>query len=154
MVVDAVGLYATAMNDLGNIESIQSEQLNCRGGAPWSGGETFLRYLKGVCYVVFQIGLLLFKLYFQKIQVEYTGLTGEILFDMNGQRTDFKLDLIEKQRDNMVKTGIWYPDTGVNYTMTVEEGDAIVVKQLQNMTLRVVTVLVGYFYISPVLHVD
>ena len=32
---DAVGLYATAMNDLGNIESIRSEPLNCQGGQPW-----------------------------------------------------------------------------------------------------------------------
>ena len=87
-----------------------------------SGGETFLRYLKGV---------------------EYTGLTGEILFDDNGHRTDFKLDLIEKKRDNMMKTGTWYPESGVNYTVTVEEGEAMVVKQLQNMTLRVVTVTVS-----------
>ena len=87
-----------------------------------SGGETFLRYLKGV---------------------EYTGLTGEILFDDNGHRTDFKLDLIEKKRDNMMKTGTWYPESGVNYTVTVEEGEAMVVKQLQNMTLRVVTVQVS-----------
>ena len=72
--------------------------------------------------------------------MEYTGLTGEIVLDENGQRTDFKLDLIEKQRDNMIKTGIWTPDSGVNYTMTIEEADSIVVKQLQNMTLRVVTV--------------
>ena len=64
--------------------------------------------------------------------------------DENGQRTDFKLDLIEKQRDNMIKTGIWTPDSGVNYTMTIEEADSIVVKQLQNMTLRVVTVEVQH----------
>ena len=70
--------------------------------------------------------------------------------DENGQRTDFKLDLIEKQRDNMIKTGIWTPDSGVNYTMTIEEADSIVVKQLQNMTLRVVTVevLIDCFRIS------
>ena len=90
-----------------------------------SGGETFLRYLKGV---------------------EYTGLTGEILFDDNGHRTDFKLDLIEKKRDNMIKTGTWYPESGVNYTVTVEEGEAMVVKQLQNMTLRVVTVQVSIIF--------
>ena len=46
--MDAVALYATAMNDLGNIETIQTEQVNCRQGAPWSGGETFLKYLKNV----------------------------------------------------------------------------------------------------------
>ena len=46
--VDAVALYANAMNDLGNVESIPIEPLNCKGGAVWSGGDTFLRYLKGV----------------------------------------------------------------------------------------------------------
>ena len=43
----------------------------------------------------------------------------------------------------MVKTGIWYPDTGVNYTATVEEQDEMVQLALQNMTLRVVTVVVS-----------
>ena len=70
------------------------------------------------------------------------------MLDENGQRTDFKLDLIEKQRDNMMKTGIWTPDSGVNYTMTIEEADSIVVKQLQNMTLRVVTVEVHIDHIK------
>ena len=56
--VDAVGLYATAMNDLGNIESLNSEQLNCRGGNPWSGGERFLEYLKGVSIITLLLQLL------------------------------------------------------------------------------------------------
>ena len=43
-----MALYASAMNDLGNVESIPIEPLNCKGGAVWSGGDTFLRYLKGV----------------------------------------------------------------------------------------------------------
>ena len=42
----------------------------------------------------------------------------------------------------MVKTGIWYPDSGVNYTVSVEEQDEMVQLALQNMTLRVVTVVV------------
>ena len=46
-----MALYATAMNDLGNVESIPIEPLNCKGGAVWSGGDTFLRYLKGVSTV-------------------------------------------------------------------------------------------------------
>lgn len=121
LIVDAVALYATAMNDLGNVETIQTEQINCRQGAPWSGGETFLRYLKGV---------------------EFSGLTGEIVFDENGHRSNFKLDLIEKSRDNMAKTGTWTPEMGVNYTRTADEGDSIIVEQLQNKTLIVTTALV------------
>jgi hypothetical protein len=37
-------------------------------------------------------------------------------FDANGFRSDFKLELLEKQRDHLVKTGIWTPEVGVNYT--------------------------------------
>ena len=76
------------------------------------------------------------------MQVEFTGLTGEVRFDDHGRRDYFKLDLIEKRRVNMVKTGIWYPDSGVNYTVSVEEQDEMVQLALQNMTLRVVTVVV------------
>lgn len=75
--------------------------------------------------------------------MEYSGLTGELYLDQNGQRTNFKLDLLEKSRDNMVKTGIWHPEIGVNYTRTSEEGDAIVFEQLQNKTLRVTTAFVS-----------
>ncbi len=46
----------------------------------------------------------------------------------------------------MVKTGIWMPDVGVNYTRTGEEHDAIMVEQLQNKTLRVTTTLVNAVY--------
>ena len=48
----------------------------------------------------------------------------------------------------MVKTGIWLPDTGVNYTTTATERDAIVVEQLQNKTLRVTTAIVSSNYIQ------
>ena len=48
----------------------------------------------------------------------------------------------------MVKTGIWLPDTGVNYTTTATERDAIVVEQLQNKTLRVTTAIVSSNYVQ------
>ena len=54
LIADAVGLYAYAMNDLGNVQPLQFEALNCKGGARWSSGEKLLEYLKGVStkYVV------------------------------------------------------------------------------------------------------
>ena len=48
LIADAVGLYAYAMNDLGNVQPLQFEALNCKGGARWSGREKLLEYLKGV----------------------------------------------------------------------------------------------------------
>ena len=41
--------------------------------------------------------------YFQN--VEYEGLTGVVHFDLNGLRTDIKLDLVEKYLGSMQKTG-------------------------------------------------
>lgn len=72
-------------------------------------------------------------------RVEYLGLTGEITFDQRGFRTDFKLDLLEKQRENMIKTGVWLPDVGVNFTRTQTEIEGQVVEKLQNKTLRITT---------------
>ena len=80
--------------------------------------------------------------------MEFSGVTGDIYLDQNGHRTYFKMDLIEKSRDNMVKTGIWSPDTGVNYTTTAVERDAIVVEQLQNKTLRVTTAKVRLMFLK------
>ena len=46
------------MNDLGNVQPLQFEALNCKGGARWSSGEKLLEYLKGVsicCKMIFLI---------------------------------------------------------------------------------------------------
>jgi hypothetical protein len=40
-------------------------------------------------------------------EVEYFGLTGEIMFDADGFRTNFKLDLMEKFHNRMKKSAIW-----------------------------------------------
>ena len=48
MVTDAVGLYATAMNDLGNMESLKSDSLSCLSNRGWGDGVNFLKYIKEV----------------------------------------------------------------------------------------------------------
>ena len=74
--------------------------------------------------------------------MEYHGLTGEMHFDTAGFRTDFALELLEKQRDHLLKTGTWTPEVGVNYTRTAAEGETQIVEKLQNKTLRVTTTTV------------
>ena len=64
-------------------------------------------------------------------------------FDASGFRNDFRLELLEKQRDHLVKTGIWTQEVGVNYTRTAAEGEAQIVEKLQNKTLRVTTTTVS-----------
>ena len=53
----------------------------------------------------------------------------------------------------MLKTGIWTPDTGVNYTRTSEEVESLVVEQLQNKTLRVTVAINNPFIIRKNLDV-
>ena len=87
-----------------------------------------------------KLSVLVILLFYKfNIQAEYSGLTGEIILDEDGQRTNFKLDLLEKHRDSMKKTGMWHEDSGVNYTLSAAEVDEIIVTKLENMTLRVVT---------------
>ena len=46
-------------------------------------------------------------------KVDHMGLTGEISFDGDKFSTDFQLDLMEKYRGRLRKTG-----NGINYTLT------------------------------------
>ena len=48
----------------------------------------------------------------------------------------------------MIKTGMWHEDSGVNYTLSAEEADEIVVTKLENMTLRVVTAQVCIYILA------
>lgn len=140
---DAVRVFAKAMDDLVRVERFRQEPMDCQRGA-WKDGQRVQNYLLGVTMFLIKTcsgGKIPMELF---LQIDYKdGLTGDIMFDLNGMRTNFKLDLIEKQRGNMIKTGIWMPDVGVNYTRTSEEVEAQNVEKLQNKTLRVTTTTVS-----------
>jgi ionotropic glutamate receptor len=119
LMYDAVRVFAKSLDDLGRIDGFQASQINCQNLAQvWRGGFKVINYVR---------------------KVEFQGLTGEIVFDNDGFRTDFHLDLLEKHRDSMVKTGIWEPNVGLNFTITQVEVDTQKVEKLANKTLRVVT---------------
>ena len=59
------------------------------------------------------------------------------------RRTNFKLELLEKRRDLMMKTGVWEPDIGLNFTLTQSQTQEMLDEKLQNKTLRVSTTLVS-----------
>ena len=88
----------------------------------WPDGDKVLGYLK---------------------EVDYVGLTGEIRLDDQGFRTEFHLDLIEKVRGRMKKTANWDTDIGLNYTLSASETNNMLVEQLANKTMRVVTTTVS-----------
>ena len=85
------------------------------------------------------------KIFFQTY---YEGLSGEIKLDQEPGaefRSDVKLDLIEKSRDRMEKTGLWTYMGGVNYTKSEEARQEQTAQKLKNKTLKVVTVPVIYW---------
>ena len=67
-------------------QDMELQPLSCDAGVPWDDGNKVLEYIK---------------------EVEYFGLTGEIMFDGDGFRTHFTLDLMEKFHNRMKKTAIW-----------------------------------------------
>ena len=68
------------------MQDMELQPLSCDAGVPWDDGNKVLSYIK---------------------EVEYFGLTGEIVFDEDGFRTHFTLDLMEKFHNRMKKTAIW-----------------------------------------------
>ncbi len=138
---DAVRVVAKAMDDLASIEGFRVEPINCQQPQRfWPDGDKILSYIRRVSNST----LYLFDNDLYLLKIEYTGLTGDIEFDEDGFRTNFKLDVIEKQRGKMVRTGFWMPETGVNKTLTLTEFEGYIVEKLQNKTLRITTALVSY----------
>eukprot|EP00090_Calanus_glacialis_P018188 TRINITY_DN28216_c0_g1_i1.p1 TRINITY_DN28216_c0_g1~~TRINITY_DN28216_c0_g1_i1.p1 ORF type:complete len:919 (-),score=157.38 TRINITY_DN28216_c0_g1_i1:468-3224(-) len=115
---DSVQVFAKALNNLDSLSTIQPMALSCDAAGSWPDGEKVLSYLK---------------------EVDHMGLSGEIRFDADGFRTDFQLDLMEKYRGRLRKTGIWNLEAGINYTMTASEIGTQMIEKLANKTLRVVT---------------
>lgn len=70
--------------------------------------------------------------------MEIKGLTGPIQFK-NGQRTDFKLDLMKLKQHALAKVGEWTPGLGVNITDMSAFHDTAP----YNITLVVVTIVVS-----------
>ena len=62
-----MGLYATAMNDLGNMESLKSDSLSCLSNRGWGDGVNFLKYIKEVSTLWFLLGFFLPKIIFFSI---------------------------------------------------------------------------------------
>lgn len=79
---------------------------------------------------------------FVALQITIKGLTGEIKFDENGFRTDFKLRLQELTREGLKVVGEWTPANQVkfmsNYTKAMAEGYR---QTLRNKTLVITTAI-------------
>ena len=122
---DAVHVLAKSLDDLSRMSGFNPMPINCmQGGGQWRDGQRVVYNMRNMR------------------NSPAHGLTGEITFDEDGFRTDFKLELLEKRRDLMMKTGVWEPDIGLNFTLTPSQTQEMLDEKLQNKTLRVSTTLV------------
>ncbi len=60
-------------------------------------------------------------------KTEFVGLTGPVLLDEEGTRSDFALDVLDKEEalgeNRLVVSGWWTPGEGLNYTRAHPTGD-------------------------------
>ena len=120
LMYDAVHLFAKAMHEVSNAQQIDTVSLSCNKAKTWSNGESLINYMKMVGnYSVFLLIFLPQMKLSSKLgttgalkynecvsfipQMEIEGLTGTVKFDNNGQRSQFKLDLVELTKDGLQK---------------------------------------------------
>ncbi|XP_055588380.1 glutamate receptor ionotropic, kainate 2-like [Uranotaenia lowii] len=116
---DAVKIFATAIRELDATEEISASRLSCgsKNLRQWPFGLRIINYMK--------------------VKTEH-GITGPIIFDDNGQRTFFHLDIIElNKQEGFKKIATWDPRSGVNYTRSIEDVHLQIVESLQNKTFIV-----------------
>jgi glutamate receptor, ionotropic, invertebrate len=81
-------------------------------------------------------------LFSNKFQKSDTGITGQIIFNDDGKRTHFNLEVIELSKDGFKKIATWTADGGVDYTRSSSEVENEIMESLQNKTF-IVTSRIG-----------
>ncbi|KAK2715932.1 hypothetical protein QYM36_010489 [Artemia franciscana] len=94
MIIDAVYTFALALQALDRGALLRRTNISCADEEPWADGSSLFNYINSV---------------------EYRGLTGPIQFK-EGQRVNFKLDLLKLKAHEFVKVGEWTLDNGINIT--------------------------------------
>ncbi|KAH8272441.1 hypothetical protein KR044_002068, partial [Drosophila immigrans] len=113
LMYDSVYVFAIGLQSIYPL--INLSNTTCDDEIPWNGGLSLINYINAV---------------------EWKGLTGPIQFK-EGQRVQFKLDLIKLKQHSIVKVGEWTPQNHLNITEPSLFFDA----GSMNVTLVVITIL-------------
>ncbi|XP_070138560.1 glutamate receptor ionotropic, kainate 2 isoform X2 [Drosophila bipectinata] len=115
LMFDSIYIFAIGLQTLDQSHTIYISNLTCDAEIPWNGGLSLINYINSV---------------------EWKGLTGPIQFK-EGERVQFKLDLVKLKQHSVVKVGEWTPHGHLNITeptMFFDSGSI-------NVTLVVITIL-------------
>ncbi|XP_026846841.1 glutamate receptor ionotropic, kainate 2 isoform X3 [Drosophila persimilis] len=115
LIFDSVYVFAIGLQTLEQSHTLYLSNLTCDDEIPWNGGLSLINYINAV---------------------EWKGLTGPIQFK-EGQRVQFKLDLIKLKQHSIVKVGEWTPQGYLNIT----EPSVFFDSGSMNVTLVVITIL-------------
>lgn len=120
LMYDAVILFAKGLHQVAGARDINTMSLSCTKQNTWTHGNSLLNYMKTVVF---------------------DGLSGKIMFDSNGERSDFSVNVLKLKETGLTKIGTWTTKYGVNMTESPIENKKEIEKKLSNSTLRVVTKL-------------
>nr|XP_018900134.1 PREDICTED: glutamate receptor ionotropic, kainate 3-like [Bemisia tabaci] len=123
LIHDAVLLFAKAFEHLNMSEELASAPLQCEEASSWDQGYSVINYMK---------------------VSELKGLTGHIVFDHEGFRTNIHLQLIELTDEGLKQLGTWNTSEGLRIIKAEADEDASAAAQtedLRNMTFIVITAL-------------
>ncbi|XP_023230158.1 glutamate receptor ionotropic, kainate 2-like isoform X2 [Centruroides sculpturatus] len=115
LMYDAVTLFATALNSLDRSYQLRVKPVSCDTEKTWPQGMALANAIK---------------------RININGLTGNIEFDKNGYRKDFKLTILDVTHEGLKQTGSWTKASGFiyseNFTRTFD-----IIHSLRNKTLSV-----------------
>ncbi|XP_033226294.1 glutamate receptor ionotropic, kainate 2-like isoform X2 [Belonocnema kinseyi] len=115
LMYDSVQVFAVGLRNLEQSHALRPANLSCELEHPWDGGLSLINYINSV---------------------EIKGISGPIEFK-EGQRIQFKLDLLKLKQHSLIKVGEWKPGSGVNVT----DAAAFFQPGNTNVTLVIMTIL-------------
>ncbi|KAH1017768.1 hypothetical protein HUJ05_008365 [Dendroctonus ponderosae] len=87
LVIDGVNMFHQVIKELDSFPSaVEAQSLDCQDTQAWKFGYTIANQIKGK---------------------EFMGITKRILFDFEGFRRDFKLEVISLTNEGLIKVGQW-----------------------------------------------
>nr|XP_015925655.2 glutamate receptor ionotropic, kainate 2 isoform X3 [Parasteatoda tepidariorum] len=120
LLVDAVNLYARALHSVASQQNIAPRTVSCDNPSIYPYGLDLIDSI-------------------QKIRMK--GVTGEIQVDNQGRRSHFSLDLLDLKPKGIVKVGEWNPKQHLIFTGNYSKDLSDVKENLQNIRLRVTSIL-------------
>lgn len=118
LIYDAVQMFAKAIQELEKSRTIDFPPIQCDAGIRGSDGTSILNFMKSTTI---------------------RGLTGDVMFDLQGYRSHFFLDLMFLTSSGLTKIGTWNPESGLNVTSNITSDYFTLL--LRNKTLVVTTAL-------------